>query len=155
MPLALSVVLWLNFQPDVAGYQFREDFLWFPLVGSEYRLGVDGVSLPMVLLTALLAPLGVLFSFGVQDKVKAYMILFLLLETGSFGVFMALDLLLFFLFYEIGLIPMYFLINIWGSANKQYASFKFMLYTMAGSLGLLLATQVIGLTLGSFSIENA
>ncbi|HRF49474.1 MAG TPA: NADH-quinone oxidoreductase subunit M [Anaerolineales bacterium] len=155
VPLALSVVLWLNFQPDVAGYQFREDFLWFPLVGSEYRLGVDGVSLPMVLLTALLAPLGVLFSFGVQDKVKAYMILFLLLETGSFGVFMALDLLLFFLFYEIGLIPMYFLINIWGSANKQYASFKFMLYTMAGSLGLLLATQVIGLTLGSFSIENA
>jgi len=155
VPLALSVVLWLNFQPDIAGYQFREDFLWFPLVGSDYRLGVDGVSLPMVLLTALLAPLGVLFSFGVQDKVKAYMILFLLLETGSFGVFMALDLLLFFLFYEIGLIPMYFLINIWGSANKQYASFKFMLYTMAGSLGLLLATQVIGLTLGSFSIENA
>lgn len=155
VPLVLSVVLWLGFNASASGFQFREDYLWFQMIGSDYRLGVDGVSLPMVLLTAILSPLGILFSFGVQDKVKAYMILFLLLETGSFGVFMALDLLVFFLFYEIGLIPMYFLINIWGSANKQYASFKFMIYTMAGSLGLLLGIQIIGLTLGSFGIENA
>jgi NADH-quinone oxidoreductase subunit M len=83
------------------------------------------------------------------------MILFLLLATGMFGVFMALDLILFFLFWEVGLIPMYFLINIWGSANRQYASFKFFIYTMAGSLGLLLAIQTIGITLGSFDMLNA
>jgi len=116
---------------------------------------VDGISLPMVLLTAILMPLAVLFSFSIKERVKAYMILFLLLETGMLGVFMALDLILFFLFWEVGLIPMYFLINIWGSANRQYASFKFFIYTMAGSLGLLLAIQTIGITLGSFDMLNA
>jgi NADH-quinone oxidoreductase subunit M len=83
------------------------------------------------------------------------MVLFLLLETGMLGVFMSLDLILFFLFWEVGLIPMYFLINIWGSANRQYASFKFFIYTMAGSVGLLLATQTIGLTLGTFDMTQA
>src|SRR6185369_12129849 len=87
--------------------------------------------------------------------VKVYMILFLLLETGMLGVFLSLDLILFFLFWEIGLIPMYFLINIWGSANRQYASFKFFIYTMAGSVGLLLAIQTIGIALGSFDMVNA
>ncbi|MBM2848908.1 MAG: nuoM, partial [Anaerolineales bacterium] len=113
------------------------------------------ISAPMVLLTAILMPLAVLFSFSIKERVKAYMILFLLLATGMFGVFMALDLILFFLFWEVGLIPMYFLINIWGSANRQYASFKFFIYTMAGSLGLLLAIQTIGITLGSFDMLNA
>jgi len=109
----------------------------------------------MILLTAILMPLAVLFSFSITEKVKAYMALFLLLGTGMFGVFMTLDLILFFLFWEAGLIPMYFLINIWGSANRQYASFKFFIYTMAGSLGLLLAIQTIGITLGSFDMLNA
>lgn len=155
VPLGLSIYLWFAFNPQTPGYQFEENYLWFSVIGANYHLGVDGISLPMVLLTALLTPLAILFSFSVNEKVKAYMILFLLLETGAFGVFMALDLLIFFLFYEIGLIPMYFLINIWGSANRQYASFKFIIYTMAGSLGLLLSTQIIGLTLGSFDIPNA
>jgi len=155
VPLGLSIYLWFAFNPQAPGYQFEENYQWFSVIGANYHLGVDGISLPMVLLTAILTPLAILFSFSVSEKVKAYMILFLLLETGAFGVFMALDLLIFFLFYEVGLIPMYFLINIWGSANRQYASFKFIIYTMAGSLGLLLSTQIIGLTLGSFDIPNA
>ena len=116
---------------------------------------MDGISLPMVLLTTILTPLAILFSFSITEKVKAYMVLFLLLETGMLGVFMSLDLILFFLFWEVGLIPMYFLINIWGSANRQYASFKFFIYTMAGSVGLLLAIQIIGITLGTFDLVNA
>ncbi len=155
VPLALSVVLWQRFDPTAPGYQFEENYLWFTLIGANFHLGVDGISLSMVLLTTLLTPLAVLFSFSVHENVKTFMILFLLLETGALGVFMALDLLIFFLFYEIGLIPMYFLINLWGSANRRYASFKFMIYTMAGSLGLLLATQLIGLTLGTFDMQTA
>ncbi len=154
-PLGLSLVLWATFIPHQPGYQFVENAPWFTVINASYHLGVDGISAPMVLLTALLMPLAVLFSFSITEKVKAYMILFLLLETGMLGVFMALDLILFFLFWEVGLIPMYFLINIWGSANRQYASFKFFIYTMAGSLGLLLAIQTIGLTLGSFDMLNA
>jgi len=155
VPLGLALLLWFRFDATAQGFQFTENYLWFSVINSNYHLGVDGISLPMVLLTALLTPLAILFSFSVHEKVKAFMILFLLLETGGFGVFMSLDLLLFFLFYEVGLVPMYFLINIWGSANRQYASFKFIIYTMAGSLGLLLATQIIGLTLGSFDMLNA
>ena len=111
----------------------------------------------MVLLTTLLTPLAILASFSIKDRVKAYMMLFLLLETGMLGVFLALDLLLFFVFWEIGLVPMYFLINQWGSEKgereiwggrkvpaRTYASLKFMIYTMAGSLGLLLAIQMLG-----------
>ena len=155
IPLGLSIALWLRFVPAQAGFQFEESYQWFTVINANYHLGVDGISLPMVLLTTLLTPLAILFSFSITDRVKAYMILFLLLETGMLGVFLSLDLLLFFLFWEVGLIPMYFLINIWGSANRQYASFKFFIYTMAGSLGLLLATQVIGITLGNFDMVNA
>src|SRR5574342_493116 len=155
VPLGLALALWVNFKAGTAGYQFEENYLWFTAINSNYHLGVDGISLPMVLLTTLLMPLAVLFSFSIKERVKAYMILFLLLETGMLGVFMALDLILFFLFWEVGLIPMYFLINVWGSANRRYASFKFFIYTMAGSLGLLLAIQTIGVTLGSFDMLNA
>jgi NADH-quinone oxidoreductase subunit M len=106
----------------------------------------------MVILTTLLTPLAILASFNIVDRVKAYMILFLLLETGMLGVFVSLDLLLFFVFWEIGLVPMYFLINQWGGANRNYASLKFILYTMAGSLGLLLATQMIGVIAGTYDL---
>jgi NADH-quinone oxidoreductase subunit M len=106
----------------------------------------------MVLLTTLLTPLSILASFSINDRVKAYMILFLFLETGMLGVFMALDLLIFFVFWEVGLVPMYFLINQWGSANRNYASLKFMIYTMGGSLGLLLAIQLLGVLFGTFDL---
>jgi NADH-quinone oxidoreductase subunit M len=106
----------------------------------------------MVLLTTLLTPLSVLISWSIAENVRSYMVLFLLLETGMQGVFLALDLLLFFVFWEVGLVPMYFLINQWGSANRVYASFKFLIYTMAGSLGLLLAIQMIGVASGTFDL---
>jgi NADH-quinone oxidoreductase subunit M len=108
----------------------------------------------MVLLTTILAPLAILASFGIKDRVKMYMALFLMLEVGMLGVFMSLDLIIFFLFWEVGLVPMYFLINQWGSANRKYASLKFIIYTMAGSLGLLLSIQIIGLSSGTFNLPE-
>ena len=124
-PFALTLLLWSRFNLNGVGFQFQEQYKWYEAINSTFHLGVDGLSLTMVLLTTLLTPLAILASFNISDRVKAYMMLFLFLETGMLGVFMALDLLIFFVFWEIGLVPMYFLINQWGSANRQYASFKF------------------------------
>jgi len=152
IPLALSLVVWFDFRAAQPGFQFQESYTWYEAIGSSLHLGVDGLSLSMVLLTTLLTPLALLASFGINEKVKAYMMLFLFLETGMLGVFMALDLLIFFVFWEVGLVPMYFLINQWGSANRNYASLKFMIYTMGGSLGLLLAVQLLGVLFGTFDL---
>jgi NADH-quinone oxidoreductase subunit M len=152
IPLALSIVLWTNFQSEATGYQFVEKYTWYAAIGSSLHLGVDGLSLTMVLLTTLLTPIALLASFSITDRVKAFMMLFLFLETGMLGVFMSVDLLIFFVFWEIGLVPMYFLINQWGSANRNYASLKFMIYTMGGSLGLLLAIQLLGVLFGTFDL---
>ncbi len=154
IPFGLSVYLWLRFNPGQTGFQFQEQYSWYAAIGSTLHLGVDGLSLTMVLLTTLLTPLAILASFSVVDRVKPYMMLFLFLETGMLGVFLALDLLLFFVFWEIGLVPMYFLINQWGSANKDYASLKFMIYTMGGSLGLLLGIQLLGTLFGTFDLAT-
>jgi NADH-quinone oxidoreductase subunit M len=152
IPFALTLVAWFQFKSSQTGFQFEETYVWYQAIGSSLHLGVDGLSLTMVLLTTLLTPLAILASFSVSDRVKPYMMLFLFLETGMLGVFMALDLLIFFVFWEIGLIPMYFLINQWGSANRDYASLKFMIYTMGGSLGLLLAIQMIGVLFGTYDL---
>jgi NADH-quinone oxidoreductase subunit M len=167
IPLGLSLALWFGFDRGLPGFQFQEQYLWYPAINSSYHLGVDGISLTMVLLTTLLTPLAILASFSIKDRVKSYMILFFLLEMGMLGVFMSLDLLLFFVFWEFGLVPMYFLINQWGSEKgereiwggrripaRTYASFKFMIYTMAGSLGLLLAIQMIGVVSGTFDLPK-
>jgi NADH-quinone oxidoreductase subunit M len=167
IPLGLSLALWFGFDRGLSGFQFQEQYLWYPAINSSYHLGVDGISLTMVLLTTLLTPLAILASFSIKDRVKSYMILFFLLEMGMLGVFMSLDLLLFFVFWEFGLVPMYFLINQWGSEKgereiwggrripaRTYASFKFMIYTMAGSLGLLLAIQMIGVVSGTFDLPK-
>ncbi|NTU75212.1 MAG: NADH-quinone oxidoreductase subunit M [Anaerolineaceae bacterium] len=157
IPLVLTIVVWVRFNPSLdpkAGFQFEELAPWFPAIGSAFHLGIDGISLTMLLLTTLLTPLGVLTSFNIKENVKAYLALFLLLETGILGVFLSLDLLMFFVFWEIGLIPMYFLINQWGGANRNYASLKFILFTMGGSLGLLLAIQLIGLSAGTFDLPT-
>ena len=130
----------------------KRSYVWYEAIGSSLHLGVDGLSLTMVLLTTLLTPLAILASFSINDRVKPYMMLFLFLETGMLGVFMALDLLIFFVFWEVGLVPMYFLINQWGSANRNYASLKFLIYTMGGSLGLLLAIQMLGVLFGTFDL---
>lgn len=154
IPFGLSVYMWLQFQPDTVGFQFDEQYSWYAAINATLHLGVDGLSLTMVVLTTLLTPLAILASFSVSDRVKPYMMLFLFLETGMLGVFLALDLLLFFVFWEIGLVPMYFLINQWGSANRDYASMKFMIYTMGGSLGLLLGIQLLGALFGTFDLAT-
>ncbi|MDX1378974.1 MAG: NADH-quinone oxidoreductase subunit M [Anaerolineales bacterium] len=154
VPFALSLVAWFRFSPSQSGFQFEESYQWYEAIGSSIHLGVDGLSLSMVLLTTLLTPLAILASFSINDKVKAYMMLFLFLETGMLGVFISLDLLIFFVFWEIGLVPMYFLINQWGSANRNYASMKFMIYTMGGSLGLLLAVQMLGVLFGTYDLPS-
>jgi NADH-quinone oxidoreductase subunit M len=152
IPLVLSLIVWFRFDANQPGFQFEESYVWYEAIGSSFHLGVDGLSLTMVLLTTLLTPLAILASFSINDRVKPYMMLFLFLETGMLGVFMALDLLIFFVFWEVGLVPMYFLINQWGSANRNYASLKFLIYTMGGSLGLLLAIQLLGVLFGTFDL---
>ncbi len=152
IPLVLSLIAWFRFDANQPGFQFEESYIWYQAIGSSLHLGVDGLSLTMVLLTTILMPLGILASFSINDRVKPYMMLFLFLETGMLGVFMALDLLIFFVFWEVGLVPMYFLINQWGSANRNYASLKFLIYTMGGSLGLLLAIQMLGVLFGTYDL---
>ncbi len=127
---------------------------FFPLLNSKWHVGVDGLSVALILLAAVLTPLAILISFEVNDHVHEHMALFLFLEMGVIGLFVALDLIIFFIFWEIGLVPMFFLISYWGGKDRQYASFKFFLYTMAGSLGLLLSLQLIGIMAGTMDIPT-
>jgi NADH-quinone oxidoreductase subunit M len=146
-------VLWFSFDQSMSHvFQFEENYIWYETINSNFHIGVDGISLSMVLLTTLLTPLAILASFSVKEKVKAYMMLFLFLEMGMLGVFLSMDLLIFFVFWEIGLVPMYFLINQWGSKNRNYASLKFMIYTVGGSLGLLLAIQLLGVLFQTYDL---
>ncbi len=125
------------------GFQFVELGNWIPSLGIHYHLGVDGLSLPLIVLTALLSLLSVAYSWRMELRLKEYLFLFLLLETGMLGVFAALDFFLFYIFWEITLVPMYFLIGIWGGPRKEYAAIKFFLYTLVGSLAMLLAILVM------------
>jgi NADH-quinone oxidoreductase subunit M len=167
IPFGLALFLWASFKTDLPGFQFETQSLWYGAVNASFHLGVDGLSLTMVLLTTLLTPVAILASFNITERLRSYMILFMLLETGMLGVFLTLDLLLFFVFWEVGLVPMYFLINQWGSEKgereiwggrkisaRTYASFKFMIYTMAGSLGLLLAIQMIGVSFKTYDLTK-
>lgn len=153
IPLGLTGYAWVLFnQAPAAAFKLEELAAWFPAIHSNYHLGIDGVSLSMIVLTVLLVPLAILTAFSVKERVKVFMVLFLLLQVGLLGVFMSLDLILFFLFWEIGLVPMYFLIAQWGGERRNYASLKFILFTMGGSLGLLLAIQMIGTVTGTFDL---
>ncbi len=122
-----------------AEMQFVERAAWIPAFGIEYIVGIDGISLFLVLLTTLLMPLAILASWPVKERVKEYLFFMLLLETGMLGVFVALDLFLFYVFWEVTLVPMYFLIGVWGGSRRIYAALKFVVYTMAGSLLMLVA----------------
>ena len=117
---------------------------WFDLLGASWHIGIDGISATLVLLTGILTPLAILISWEIEDRVNMHLALILFFQTGLMGVFVALDLMIFFLFWELSLVPMYFLINQWGGPNRQYASTKFMIYSLGGSLGFLLATQLVG-----------
>jgi NADH-quinone oxidoreductase subunit M len=138
----LSLILWRDFDPTTAQFQFVEQREWLGPI--SYRMGIDGISMPFVILTTFLMPLCILASWvAISARVKEYMIAFLVLETLMIGVFTSLDLVLFYLFFEGGLIPMFLIIGIWGGQRRVYASFKFFLYTLAGSLLMLLAIMAI------------
>jgi NADH-quinone oxidoreductase subunit M len=135
----ISVPLWFWYQPSGGDYQFVERAPWIPSIGAEYFLGVDGLSVLLILLTTMMGFIAVLSSWtAITERVKEYYIFLLVLQTGMLGAFMSLDFLLFFLFWEVMLVPMYFLIGIWGSSNRLYSAIKFFLYTLVGSVVMLL-----------------
>ncbi len=158
VPLALSLTMWFIWADQYRGmagmFHFTQQVEWFPAIGASYHVGVDGISLPMILLSTVLTPLAILASFNIEDKTKMFMVLLLMMEGAMIGLFASLDLMIFFIFWEIGLVPIYFLIRIWGGKDRVYASFKFFIYTMAGSLGLLLSVQIMGLSTGTFDIPQ-
>lgn len=141
--LLLSLYALAGFSLGVEGFQFEEQCPWIPQLGVSYHLGIDGVSLPMVVLTALLTFLVMVWNYTAKNRFKEYLIFFLVLETGMLGVFMALDMFLFFIFWEVSLVPMYFLIGIWGGPKKDYAALKFFLYTLAGSIAMLVGIFIL------------
>jgi len=149
--LAVSAVLVAGFDASSAAYQFVERYVWF--AGAEYHLGVDGISILFVLLTAFLMPICIIASWKtITDRVVDYMIAFLVLETLVIGVFTALDLFLFYIFFEGTLVPMFIIIGVWGGANRIYAAYKFFLYTLLGSVLMLLAMLWMAAEAGTTSI---
>ncbi len=147
----VSIFLITGFDKGNPGFQFVEDHPW--LGGAiRYKLGVDGISLPFVILTTFLMPITIIASWNVEKRVKEYMVLFLLLETLMVGTFSALDIVLFYVFFEGGLIPMFLIIGVWGGARRVYASFKFFLYTLAGSVLMLLAIMAMYYQAGTTDI---
>src|SRR5881296_3147133 len=137
---ALSLPLYFGFDGADPGYQFEEHRPWMPTLGVSYHVGIDGISLLLVLLTTFLMPLALASAWdGIEDRVKGFVATMLILETGMLGVFVSLDLFLFYVFWEAMLIPMYFIIGVWGGPNRIYAAVKFVLYTMVGSVLMLVA----------------
>jgi len=136
--LALAIKLLMTYDPSNPALQVVERLSWIPPLNVWYHLGVDGLSVPLVFLTALLSCLACLGSWGIAQRHKEFFVLYLLLQTGMLGTFVAQDLFLFYVFWEVVLVPMYFLIGIWGGPNREYAAIKFFLYTLAGSVFMLL-----------------
>jgi NADH-quinone oxidoreductase subunit M len=150
LELVLSLGLWWAFDPQEGGMQLVSSAPWIPRWGINYRVGIDGISLFMVLLTTVMMPLSVLASWtSITRRERAFYALMLTLLTGLVGVFIALDLFVFYVFFEVMLIPMYFIIGIWGGTNRLYAAIKFFIYTMAGSLLMLVAIVVMAWKIGS------
>lgn len=151
----LSLVMLGRYNPNIGGLQMAVNPMWIPALNIRYYLGIDGLSVLMVLLTTFISMLAIAGSWSqITSQVKQYYIFMLLLETGMLGVFLAQDLFLFYIFWEFTLVPMYFLIGIWGGKERVYASIKFFLYTMAGSLLMLLAILYVGITNNTFSLPE-
>jgi NADH-quinone oxidoreductase subunit M len=152
----ISLLLWVRFDVTKAGFQFEEKLDWVPALNIGYHMGIDGISLFFILLSTLLTPICILSSWeAVQFRVKEYMIAFLVLETFMVGMFSALDLALFYVFFEGVLIPMFLIIGVWGAERRVYAAFKFFLYTFLGSVLMLLAIITIYWQLGTTDIPTA
>ncbi len=150
--LGVSWAVFRGFNPHLPGIQFVERLSWIPQMQVFYHLGVDGISLPLVLLTALLGLLACMASWSIAERQKEYFVLYLLLEIGMLGTFLSLDLFLFYVFWEVVLVPMYFLIGIWGGGRREYSAFKFFVYTLAGSLAMLLAILALYFRAGTFDM---
>src|SRR6266849_8464835 len=151
--LIVSLPLIWRFQIGAPGFQFLEDHEWISSIGARYTLGIDGLGFLMVMLTTVRGAVSILSSWSaIRKREKEYYILFLLLQTGMLGVFMSLDFVLFYVFWEVMLVPMYFLIGVWGSERRLYAAIKFFLYTLAGSGIMLLAILAIYYNAHTFSI---
>ncbi|HUS96082.1 MAG TPA: NADH-quinone oxidoreductase subunit M [Hyphomicrobiaceae bacterium] len=149
----VSLLIWYTFDPASAEFQFVEEYAWFG--GFKYKMGVDGISMLFVILTTFLMPLCILASWeSIEERVVEYMIAFLVLETLMIGVFCALDLVLFYLFFEAGLIPMFLIIGVWGGPRRVYASYKFFLYTLLGSVLMLLGMMFIYWKVGTTDIPD-
>ncbi len=153
----ISLGVLMRFQPQNTGFQMVYDALWLKAGSFEihYAVGVDGLSILLVLLTTLLTPISIFSAWtAIEDRVKEFAIAFLVMEVGMLGVFLSLDLFLFFVFWEFSLVPMYFIIGIWGGPRRTYAAIKFMLYTMIGSVLMLLAILWLGLSQGTFLLPD-
>ncbi|CAN5659320.1 NADH-quinone oxidoreductase subunit M [soil metagenome] len=152
----VSLLLWIHFDPTKAGFQFEEKLAWVPALNIGYHMGIDGISLFFVLLSTLLTPICILASWeSVQVRVKEYMVAFLVLETFMVGMFCALDLALFYVFFEGVLIPMFLIIGVWGGKRRVYAAFKFFLYTLFGSVLMLLAIIAVYWQIGTTDLPTA
>jgi NADH-quinone oxidoreductase subunit M len=157
LTLILTTVIWVGMaQAGGDEMQYQEQYPWIPVFNVWYNIGVDGLSAPMLFLTALLTALSLFYSARtIKTRVKEYYFLFLLLQLGMFGVFLSLDLVLFYVFWEIGLVPMFLLIGVWGGARREYAAIKFFLYTLVGSVAMLLAIIGVYFQTGTFGILEA
>src|SRR5213594_3586480 len=156
--LLLSVPLYVGFDGDVADFQFEEARAWMPDFGISYHLGIDGISLLLVLLTTFLMPVALASAWhAIEDRWKEFVVTMLILETGMVGVFVSLDLFLFYVFWEAMLIPMYFIIGVWGGTKRVYAAIKFVLYTMVGSVLMLVAILALyaqhGAATGTYTFD--
>ncbi|MBM3541135.1 MAG: NADH-quinone oxidoreductase subunit M [Alphaproteobacteria bacterium] len=152
---AVSLVLWIEFDARQAGFQFVERTDWLPEWGIAYHMGVDGISMPFVLLSTLLIPICVLASWdAIEHRVREYMVAFLVMETMMIGAFSALDIVLFYIFFEGTLIPMFLIIGVWGGSRRVYSAFKFFLYTLTGSVLMLLAIMFMYFDAGTSDIPS-
>ena len=151
----ISLLLWLNFDPTTSDFQFVEKVAWLPAFNISYHMGIDGISLFFVILSTFLTPICVLASWkAITVRVKEYMIAFLVLETFMIGTFVALDFLIFYIFFEAVLIPMFIIIGVWGGPRRVYSAFKFFLYTLAGSVLLLAALLALYFEAGTTDIPT-
>jgi len=156
LPLGLSVWLLSAYDFGLGGMQFNVQAEWIPALNASFHIGADGLSVPLIFLTTLLSTLSIYYSAGtINHRVKEYFVMFHLLELSMLGVFMSLDYVLFYLFWEISLVPMYLLIGIWGGKNRNYASIKFFIYTLVGSVAMLLAILATYFATGTFDILGA
>ncbi len=150
--LALTIATAVRFDTSISDPQFVEQYQWIPFINVEYFFGVDGLSMPMVVLTALLTVAAIFASWHITHRVKEYFIWMLVLETGVMGVFTSLDMVQFFLFWEVELVPMYLLISIWGSGRREYSAMKFLIYTVGASALMLVGILAVGFAAGSFNM---